>query len=191
MRIRKKIKKFIRRFTSDDDIAKIARRYLVMNSFDGALTILGVIVGTFFAEKTAHSSIIISAGFGTSLAMGISGFVGAYLTESSERRRYADNGDDGEEGDNNLHEESLFLALIDGLSPAIVTFIAVIPFILAMRNFITIYTAFISSVAIIMGELFGLGIILGKIAGKNIILHGLITLLAGAGTFLIISILPF
>lgn len=183
------LKRAIRYFTGDDETAKIARRYLVMNSFDGALTILGVVVGTYFAEGTAHATVVLSAGFGTSLAMGISGFVGAYLTERSERTR-ASAYDEGAQAID-VHEEALFLAFVDGVSPAAITFVAVIPFILTLRRVISSETAFISSMFIIMGELFCLGVLLGRISGKNVILHGLITVLAGVGTFLIVSMLPF
>ena len=160
-----------------------------MNSFDGTLTILGVITGTFLAEGTTHASIILHAGFGTSLAMGISGFMGAYLTERSERTGELNDDEKGENSD--IHKESLFLAFVDGISPALMTFFAVIPFILAFTNIILIETAFLLSMVLMMGELFALGLFLGKIAGKNIILHGVITVLAGVATFLIVSILPF
>ena len=189
MRFRKRMKRFVRRFMGNDDVAKIARRYLVMNSFDGVLTILGVVVGTFTAEGFTHPSIVLSAGFGASLAMGISGAMGTYLTERSERIR--ENANDEEESNGDVYEASLFLALVDGLSPALVTLIAIIPFILALRYIISVEIAFISSIIIIAGELFGLGAFLGKIAGKNIIFHGLVTLIAGIAVFLIVSILPF
>jgi len=183
------MKRFVRRFMGNDDVAKIARRYLVMNAFDGVLTILGVVVGTYMAEGFTQPSIILSAGFGASLAMGISGAMGTYLTERSERIRKNTNGE--EESNGAVYKESLFLALVDGLSPALVTLIAIIPFILALRYIISVETAFISSIIIIAGELFGLGAFLGKIAGKNIIFHGLVTLIAGIAVFLIVSILPF
>ena len=64
----------------------IARRYFVMNAFDGALTILGVIVGAFMAREV-DPRVIMGAGVGASLAMGISGAWGAYMAERAERRR--------------------------------------------------------------------------------------------------------
>jgi len=172
----------------NDDVAKFARRYLVMNSFDGVLTILGVVVGTYMAEGFTPPNIVLSAGFGASLAMGISGATGTYLTERAERTRENNNDEDESNGD--MHEDSLFLALVDGLSPALVTFMAIIPFILALNNMISVELAFISSIVIIAAELFSLGAFLGKISGKSIILHGLITLLAGIAVFLVVSVLP-
>ena len=186
----KKIKETFRKyFFEDNDVSRIARRYLIMNSFDGALTILGVVTGTYLAGGTNHPSIILSAGFGTSLAMGISGFMGTYLTERSERA--VDPNYEEEDEKSNIHKDSLFLAFVDGFSPAFMTFIAVIPFVLAFTNIISVQTAFLLSMVLIMGELFGLGAFLGKIARKNIILHGIVTLLAGLATFVIVSLLPF
>jgi len=46
--IKEKFKKY---FIEDNDVARIARRYLIMNSFDGTLTILGVIAGTYLAGE--------------------------------------------------------------------------------------------------------------------------------------------
>lgn len=141
------------------------------------------------ADGISHPSIVLSAGFGASLAMGISGSMGTYLIERAERVRENANGEEESNGD--VHGEALFLALVDGLSPAIVTLIAIVPFILALKYIISIELAFISSVIIIGVELFGLGAFLGKIAGKNIILHGLIALFAGISIFLVVSALPF
>jgi predicted membrane protein (TIGR00267 family) len=186
----KKIKETVRKyFFEENDVSRIARRYLVMNSFDGALTILGVITGTYLAGGTDHPRVILSAGFGASLAMGISGFMGTYLTERSERT--IDPNYEEEDVKSNIHKDSLFLAFVDGFSPALMTFVAVIPFVLAFSNIISVQTAFLLSMVLIMGELFGLGAFLGKIAGKNIVLHGIVTLLAGLATFLIVSILHF
>jgi predicted membrane protein (TIGR00267 family) len=172
----------------NDEVAKIARRYLVMNSFDGVLTILGVVVGTFIAEGFAHPNIVLSAGFGASIAMGISGAMGTYLIEKAERTR--ENTSSEDELKKDVHEDSLFLALVDGLSPAFVTLIAIVPFLLALKFVISVELAFVLSVTIIALELFGLGAFLGKISGKSIISHGLITLLVGVAVFLAVSSLP-
>ncbi len=73
---------------------EIARRYLAMNAFDGALTMLGLILGGLFtinptmpAEASLQFNAILLAAAGTSIAMAISGFSGSYLTESAERKR--------------------------------------------------------------------------------------------------------
>ena len=53
-RISSDLKDHLGRFRSYITIARasaIARRYFVMNAFDGALTILGVILGAFMATE--------------------------------------------------------------------------------------------------------------------------------------------
>ncbi|MCJ7717221.1 MAG: hypothetical protein MUO54_11980, partial [Anaerolineales bacterium] len=63
-------------------IAEIARRYFAMNAFDGVLTTIGVLVGNYLAG-VRDLSIPIRIGIATSIAMGISGLWGAYLTETA------------------------------------------------------------------------------------------------------------
>ena len=80
----------IRRFRSYlriSGISSISRRYFVMNSFDGAMTMLGVVVGAHSAQAS-DPRIVIGAGLGASVAMGVSEFSGAYLTERAERMRH-------------------------------------------------------------------------------------------------------
>ncbi len=42
----------IRRYIKISGFAPIGRRYFIMNAFDGATTILGIMVGTYVAEIT-------------------------------------------------------------------------------------------------------------------------------------------
>jgi hypothetical protein len=67
------------------DIAEIARRLFAMNSFDGILTILGVLMGNYLAG-VREPQVIIVTGLATSVSMGVSGLWGAYMTESAERQ---------------------------------------------------------------------------------------------------------
>ena len=62
----------------------IARRYFVMNAFDGAMTVLGMVVG-FFANQVVNPVIVIIGGIGACIAMSISGDFGAYFAEKAER----------------------------------------------------------------------------------------------------------
>ncbi|MDH4138095.1 MAG: hypothetical protein OEW09_15460, partial [Anaerolineae bacterium] len=74
------LKRGLRQFKEYDDIAEIgdiARRYFVMNAFDGTLTIIGVLTGSYVAHVES-ASVVISTGLATSIAMGISGLWGAY-----------------------------------------------------------------------------------------------------------------
>jgi len=65
---------------------EIARRYFVMNSFDGALTILGIIIAVYLSGQN-NPGVIITSSLGASIAMAVSGIWGAYSIEKAERQR--------------------------------------------------------------------------------------------------------
>ena len=75
--------KFLLHITRTRDIV---RRYFVVNGFDGALTMLGLIIG-FMVSGTEDLLIIINACLGAAIALGISGLSSAYVSETAERRR--------------------------------------------------------------------------------------------------------
>ena len=77
----------IRRYIRISEIAPISRRYFVMNAFDGATTVLGIVIGAYVAGITNEFWVIWS-GLGATLAIGLSGFAGAYMTEEAERAIY-------------------------------------------------------------------------------------------------------
>lgn len=64
----------------------MVRRYFFTNGFDGAMSMLGIVLGANLFGGTDNVTIA-TAGLGASLAMFISGFMGAYMTESAENRR--------------------------------------------------------------------------------------------------------
>lgn len=72
------------------DLGAISRRYFVNNFYDGMLTIIGVILGSFvlfLGNKNIISSIIIMPGISTSITMFISGFSGSFLSEKAEQNK--------------------------------------------------------------------------------------------------------
>jgi len=169
----------------------IARRYFVMNGFDGAMTVFGIVLGSWIAG-VSKPEIIILAGLGACLAMGLSGFFGAYMAEKAERERRLK---EMEEATNNnvnpIQYEAarfveIYVALIDGLSPALTGIISTVPFIFAAVGWMYMGNAYIASLALSLAMLFLLGIYLGKIARENGWLYGIAMLMVGAFTALII-----
>ena len=77
----------IRRYLRVTRAAGIVRRYFVMNGFDGAMTMLGITLGSW-AAQVENAEIIVLAGIGACIAMGVSGFSGAYMAEKAERERH-------------------------------------------------------------------------------------------------------
>ena len=65
---------------------EIVRRYVIINSFDGALTILGIIFAEFFT-RIDDPRMVILPGLGAAVAMCVSGIWGAYSAERAEVKR--------------------------------------------------------------------------------------------------------
>jgi len=163
------------------DIGEIARRYFVMNAFDGVLTILGVLVGNYVAG-VRDAKIVVSTGLSTCFAMGISGLWGAYLTEAAERKRDL-NDLEGytltELGETKIGRASgvavIVVALIDGLAPLLSALMALLPFFLHLDIAISYYL----SLGLALAILFALGAFLGAISKVNLIVSGLKMVSAG------------
>ncbi|MFW9847964.1 MAG: hypothetical protein ACFFF4_02425 [Candidatus Thorarchaeota archaeon] len=169
---------------------EIARRYLAMNAFDGALTMLGLILGGLVSmaalgPETVFQTTLLAA-VGTSLAMAISGFSGSYLTESAERDREVEEIGKAMLSDmsHSMYAKatrvtSVVVALVDGLAPSVAAFIVVIPLLLVPFGILGYYMAFYTAIGICMTLLFSLGLFLGSVSGKSIWGYGAKTLLAG------------
>lgn len=177
------------------DVGAISRRYFVMNAFDGALTMLGVVIGAQ-VSGTVHASIIILAGISASVAMGISGFSGAYMTETAERKKDLKSLERAmlKPMNDTVHEEaskfaSKVTAFVDGGSPALGSFFVILPFIFSEMGLINNSLAFMSSVIATLGLLFILGVYLGKISEEGLFRAGLKMLMVGIVTAILCTII--
>ena len=165
-------------------ITEIARRYFVMNAFDGILTTIGVLAGNYLAG-VRDLSIPIRIGIATSIAMGISGLWGAYLTETAERKRELSELEKVsliDQSDTSIGRASRFaviiVSIVDGLAPALAALIVLTPLFLdsVIQNPVLSY-ALAGGTALV--SLFVLGLFLGEISDANKIGFGLKTLMAG------------
>jgi predicted membrane protein (TIGR00267 family) len=152
----------------------IARRYFVMNSFDGCLTVMGIVIGA-------------------AVAMGVSGLWGAYSIEKAERIRdirdlekHLMRSLKNSKPRERVNELSMVLAIIDGLSPMIVSLLVITPFI-----FMSLPQAYYISLGMIGVTLFFLGIFVGKVAKENIVISGVKMILAGFLVGIIVIALEF
>lgn len=175
----------------------IARRYLAMNGFDGALTTLGVIMGSYVAG-VLDTKLILSAGFGASIAMGISGATGAYMAEKAERVKNMKELEDAmfsKLNDTVIEKASnatvYFVAIIDTLTPVVASIISLSPFILSNFGIFSITTAFYISLVLNSLTLFMLGVFLGKTSRSNILVYGGLMVLAGFATALIMIVIGY
>lgn len=192
-KIFKRLSKKVRVYLHITKASGIARRYFVMNGFDGAMTTFGIVLGSWIAN-VSKPEIILLAGLGASLAMGFSGFFGAFMAENAERKRHLREMEDATNKIDPIHYEAarfvtFYVALIDGLSPALTATISLIPFILAIAGLISIFNAYIISLALSLITVFLLGIYLGKVAKENGWLYGVAMLTVGAFSALIVFLI--
>ena len=175
-----------KRYHRISDVGKITRRYFVMNAFDGALTMLGVVIGAYISGMIDQPALIISAGIGGSIAMGASGMSGAYMTERAERTKKLKKLEkamltdlkDGVHGKSHRFA-SFFAALVDGVSPAIAAMIVISPFFLANLTVISYQVAFYASIVITLLILSLLGVYLARISDESLIKYGVLMLFVG------------
>ncbi len=169
----------IRDFLSMTEGENILRRYFVMNGFDGALTALGIILGSLIAGNFADPEQLILSGIGASIAMGVSGFWIAYLTEKAERTRERKELEKSMVADlNNTRISkanfwtSIVIGAVDGLSPFIFSLIAISPFFFVLAG-LTMQTAYIISISVILVEVIILGLFLGAVSKENKIFYAI------------------
>ena len=169
----------------------IARRYFVIGAFDGALTILGVILGAYVAEGHTHpelaKTLILGAGFAGGIALAVSSTVGAYEAERVEHLL------------SHQHLEKAMLrpvegarveamkvsisvsAIVHGVAPLLAAFVPLVPFF-----FLSLETAVMTAIILTLAFLFALGAYLGSLIKEMIVYTGLRFVIAGLGTSIVL-----
>ncbi len=148
----------------------IARRYFVTNGFDGALTLLGLLMG-FRVGAEISLSTVLSAGFGTAVALGVSGLSSAYISEAAERRQELDSLREAmvDPLDDSAHEQAarlapVIVALVNGLSPFLIAQLILIPLWLAAAGVPLPASPIDLGIAAALVLVFLLGVFLGRIS---------------------------
>ena len=187
MNPRQRLAKSVNEFLEYERIAgfwEIARRALANNAFDGILTTIGVLMGSYVAGVRS-SGIVVRTGIATSIAMGISGMWGAYLAESAERGRdlaeleaisLTDLG--GTKIGRASRVAVIVVSAVDGLAPFISSMIVLVPMLLAPL-LPSILLSYVLSIAVALVCLFVLGLFLGSICERNLMNYGIKTVFAG------------
>ena len=177
-------RRFQKKYKEYNEIAKISeigRRVFANNSFDGILTILGIILGSFYAG-IKNPSIVVKTGIGASIAMGVSGAWGAYYTEKAERKKELHELEKlllkkmkNTKIEKAAHFAIIMITIIDGLSPFLSSMIVIIPFLV----FSSIKTAYILSMVIAFILLALLGGYLSHLSKEKIFKGSLRMAIAG------------
>ena len=182
----------VRQYHEIAGVGEIARRYFVINAFDGSLTTLGVIAGAYAGGVTkAHT--VVSLILATAVSIGVAGFYGSYQVERAERDRALREIEEttlSSMKDTTLASASRYatvlVAAVDGLSPLIASLLIRIPFFFVPP--LALHTAYYAAGVIAFIELFLLGVFLGSIGRERLWLAGVKLVLAGA-VALVISLL--
>ena len=172
---------------------EIARRYLAMNGFDSALTMLGLLLGGLITidplDPTPGFNAILLAAAGTIIAMAVSGFSGSYLAESAQREREVEEMGRAMLADmtDSMYAKAsrttaVVVAIVDGSSSAVAALIIMFPLWFVPYGLLTYDIAFYMAMAICMLLLFVLGLFLGHISRKSMWKYAARTLFAGIVT---------
>ena len=174
--------------------ASIARRYFVIGAFDGALTILGVIIGAYVADASADPElarqVIIGAGLAGGIALAVSSAVGAYEAERVEHLLSHKNLEQAmlSQVDGTRREAMtvsiIVSAIVHGVAPLIAAIVPLIPFF-----FMPLHDAVVAGIVITMVFLFALGGFLGSLIKETFIYTGLRFVIAGLGTAIILILI--
>ena len=174
---------------------EIARRYFVVNGFDGALTMLGIIIGFYHVDHTPMS-VIISACLGAAIALGMSGISSAYISEAAERQRALRELEDAMVKDLGDSAHGLAarlmpfaIALVNGLAPFLISLLIMLPLWLPVLSTPLPLQPLELSIVIALLLIFLLGVFLGRVSGHFWFVAGFRTLLVALLTAALILLL--
>ena len=177
--------KFLLDITRSRDIV---RRYFVVNGFDGALTMLGLIIG-FIVSESDDLAVIFNVCLGAAIALGMSGLSSAYISESAERKHALDKLEQAMISDlgDSAHGEAsrwvpLLIALVNGLAPLLISFLILLPIWLSISGIVLPLSPLYAAIIVALLLLFLLGVFLGSVAGISWLRSGLQTLLVAMVT---------
>jgi predicted membrane protein (TIGR00267 family) len=179
------LKKKLEHYEEITGMSKLARRYFVTNTFDGVLTIFGVLLGSFLAGLV-DARVLMTMSLGAGAAIFVSGVWGTYLAESAERTksrkdlekkmlRNLDETDISEAG----QFATIYVSLIDGISPLIAILLVLLPFALSLFSIMDVTMAYYVSFLVCAFLFIFLGVFLGKLSKENLAISAAKSLLVG------------
>lgn len=162
-----------------EDFWKIARRYFVLNGFDGILTVLGITAGSF-STRVGDPKVLITSCLGSAIALGVSGVSGAYITEKAERLKEFKRLQSTMLSDleNSIHKEnvtqrSIAISIVNGASPFLLALMSTLPYFAALIGLLSMEFAYYFSGGIGLLLLGLLGAFLGRISKESLLIYGL------------------
>ena len=161
-----KVSKLIRQLGAEE----IAKRLFVTNGVDALLSTIGVVTGTFVATHQTDPKVYLGASLGGALSLGLlSGFLGVYLTERSERKEELEEMEKEIMGDlsHSVYAKAtnylaLYVAFWSVLGSLGLPLVALSPFFAVYLSSLKSVDAVYASLAIAYAELAALGLYSGR-----------------------------
>jgi len=173
----------------------IARRYFVVNGFDGALTMLGLVVG-FAVSEPVGLPVVITACVGAAVALGVSGMTSAWLSETAEKQselRELERAMITDLGESAYGHAArvlpIAIALVNGSAPLVISILIIAPLWAAQAGVTLPLPPLHTSLVMALAMIFLLGVYLGRISGTFWLWAGIRTLLIAMATALLIFLI--
>jgi predicted membrane protein (TIGR00267 family) len=158
---------------------EIMRRYFVVNGFDGALTMLGLLMG-FYVSEFVDFTVVITTCLAAALALGMSGVSSAYISEAAERRRTLMELEKAmvTSLDESHHARATtwipwLVALVNGIAPLLIGLIIISPIWIAHNGMLLALEPLPMAMIVALFIIFLLGVFLGRIGGTFWLWSGL------------------
>ena len=183
------LRKKLKLATEMHDLLPIARRYFVIGAFDGALTIMGIILGAYAVGELSDRLVIV-AGMAAGVALAVSSAVGAYEAERIESALQHKEIEramlSSIEGTRKQTAKigNIVSAFIHGIAPLIASFIPLIPFFILPE-----IEAMTAAIIITLTFLFAMGAYLGSLLKEMILYTGLRFAAAGLITAILVFLI--
>lgn len=157
----------------------IARRYFFTNGFDGALAMLGIIMG-FYASHDVAIPVVINACLGAAIALAVSGISSAYVSEAAEREKELRELEQALVGDleATAHARAarlipLIISAVNGFAPLLLGLLIMLPLWLSEAGVPLPLAPLPSAIVVAFLVLFMLGAFLGTVSGRFWLWSGL------------------
>mgnify|MGYP002761767457 FL=1 len=187
--------KRLQRALTRDDVRSISRRYFISNGFDGALTSVGVTVGSYLSG-VPDGLTVFKIGIGAAIGLGISGVWSVWEIERAEKRAELMRIEHAmliDLDETRIQRQKAgarrINALMSGIGPIIGVVLPMIPFLFE-EPFLGMRDATLVSISVAVAILFMFGVYLADISGQNWIVAGARMGLAGIVVAVLTLILP-
>jgi len=180
----------IRDYNDITETGPIMRRYFVIGAFDGALTILGLVLGAAAAGAATSSDpvrLVLIAGGAATVGLAVSSGVGAYEAERVERKLEEHSltramlAEMGKEHKGAFTYAAAVTALVHALAPVLAGLVPLVPFLL-----LPFATAVVVAVVLTLTFLFAMGAYLGSLVKERFLMTGFRFVIAGLATALLL-----